>query len=208
MDWLLGRLRGEPWRPTPVVIVEVKALSAPEVSSVDQYDRKADDAQMRLDLSWLRPYRPILEALESEFGFAPRIGGGILSRESGGGRLLHPMGGWGLGDNGHGHSPWQIDDRSELAWLKAHAADWGEPEVHTRKALEMLATKRKIIQRLAKIEGDTLLQATIAAYNCGEGNVIEALKTGQDVDSRTAHKNYSADVLGRRAWLREFDAWA
>ncbi len=178
-----------------------------------QYDRKADDAQMRLDLSWVRIYKPILEALEGEYGFKPSIGGGILSRESGGGRLINPKGGWGIGDKGHGHTPWQIDDRWEFAWLKEHARDWGEPAVHTPKALSILAQKRKVLRHLGSVleqplAGPELDRASIAAYNCGEGNVLVALKAGEDVDSRTAHENYSADVLGRAAWLREFDAWA
>jgi len=44
------------------------------------------------------------------------------------------------------------------------------------------------------IPGYELDRATVAAYNCGEGNVAKVMRAGLDVDARTHQHNYSAEV--------------
>ena len=40
-------------------------------------------------------------------------------------------------------------------------------------------------------------RASIAAHNHGEGNILRNIRSGRDVDSGTAHNDYSADMLAR-----------
>lgn len=44
-----------------------------------------------------------------------------------------------------------------------------------------------------------LLEAAVAAYNTGEGSVLQSLAARVKVDTTTAGKNYSADVLAKAA---------
>jgi hypothetical protein len=66
------------------------------------------------------------------------------------------------------------------------------------KGAEVLNGKRLFLSR-GGVSGPLLTRASVAAYNHGEGNVIRSIRNGQDVDSGTAHNDYSADVLARAA---------
>jgi hypothetical protein len=46
-----------------------------------------------------------------------------------------------------------------------------------------------------KLTNDDLEKASIAAYNAGEGRVLQAIEQGGDPDSCTAHGDYAAAVL-------------
>ena len=46
-----------------------------------------------------------------------------------------------------------------------------------------------------KLTNGNLERAAIAAYNAGEGSVLEAIEQGRDPDRCTAHCNYAAAVL-------------
>ena len=50
--------------------------------------------------------------------------------------------------------------------------------------------------------GPALLRAALAAYNCGPGNVLKAIRNGLDVDFYTAHHDYSKDVLNRAGFFQ------
>jgi hypothetical protein len=54
---------------------------------------------------------------------------------------------------------------------------------------------------LVKEDYGALFQATVAAYNCGPGNVRKALEAGADVDSLTTGRDYAKDVLDRATAL-------
>ena len=53
------------------------------------------------------------------------------------------------------------------------------------------------------LQGPMLLRETIAAYNCGAGNVRTALQQLRGVDFFTAHSNYSANVLNRTGFFQQ-----
>lgn len=94
----------------------------------------------------------------------------------------------------HGFSFWQIDIDSYPDFVKS--GHWKDPYKACRKAIEVLDEKKKyILKKFPLILPDTLLQATIAAYNCGQGNVVKVIAAKKDIDSRTAHGNYSKSVL-------------
>ncbi len=61
-------------------------------------------------------------------------------------------------------------------------------------AIAILKAKRAFLVQRIPLQGTALDRANTAAYNCGEGNVVKVVKDGKDIDDRTAHKNYSADV--------------
>lgn len=97
----------------------------------------------------------------------------------------------------HGFSFWQIDIDSFPDFIKS--GDWKDPYKACRKAIAVLDGKMRYIRGRVSLDKDRLYRASIAAYNCGEGNVVKVLKARQDVDSRTAHGDYSKSVLEIKA---------
>jgi len=91
----------------------------------------------------------------------------------------------------HGFGYWQIDTGSYPDFIKS--GQWKDPYKSCLKAIEVLEEKRKSLQVL-NLEGETLNQAITAAYNCGQGNVIKAIKANKYIDYYTHEKNYSEKV--------------
>lgn len=130
---------------------------------------------------------------------------GIIQRETGwliGKRLDKGREFWDivnnmLGDSGHGHSIYQIDDRSFPDFCRS--GDWKDIEKATVKCIEVLELKRKYIESRGYTEeslGKPLFDRAItSAYNCGEGNVVKALSRENDVDAYTYNHDYSKCVF-------------
>ena len=94
----------------------------------------------------------------------------------------------------HGFSFWQIDIRSFRDFIES--GDWRFPVKACKKAIEVLEGKAKYLGHFFSPGDDVeFKQAVTAAYNCGEGNVARSIKAGEDVDTHTAHGNYSKDVF-------------
>lgn len=93
----------------------------------------------------------------------------------------------------HGFSFWQIDIDSFPDFIKS--GDWKDPYKSCLKAISVLEGKR---QYLVSKLGDVPLNAIVAAYNTGEGNVYRSLKNGWDVDKTTHNKDYSKEVFRYR----------
>ena len=89
-----------------------------------------------------------------------------------------------VGDGGHGHGVWQLDNRSHVI------PDGFDQDVKAQavKAAEMLAG---LIAQFGE------LAPALAAYNAGAGDVANRIATGRSVDAGTAGGDYSADVLDR-----------
>ena len=143
-------------------------------------------------------YHPILVESAAAHGHKIEVMAGILMRETEGGtsRYLDKPGPEGKGDSGHGHGLFQIDDRSFPVFCAGE--DWKNPLKNAMMAGSVLNQKRNSLKILSKRKGfviKDLDRAAIAAYNCGEGNVTNVLFAQKDVDSKTAHGNYSAEVL-------------
>lgn len=144
-------------------------------------------------------YGPMIVADANPYGHRPEVLAGIMMRESRGGEALDPPGPAGTGDGGHGRGVMQVDDR----WHKEFCTgdDWRDPERNITKGAEILQGKRRYLAARVGplgLKNDLDLErASIAAYNCGEGNVRKALATEPplDVDYYTAHHNYSREVL-------------
>jgi hypothetical protein len=102
----------------------------------------------------------------------------------------------------HGYGYMQIDIASFPEFVKSGA--WKDPIKTYIKAMSVLEGKRTYLKsKFPHLEGRDLLWASVAAYNCGEGNVRKVLngivknKKGEvvtDVDWYTHGKDYSKEV--------------
>lgn len=130
----------------------------------------------------------VLWRIYQETGLDPLLLAGIFARESGFKADI-------LGDAGHGHGLGQIDDRSFGDWLKSH--DWKDPYTNASKSADILIAKAAYLKGHG-IGGDKLVSAALAAYNAGEGRVLETLNKGGNPDSLTTGGDYSRWVLAKR----------
>lgn len=147
-----------------------------------------------------RTYADAVIRVAGEEGVSPFILVAIMEREtqSGTAKALDKPGPGGRGDFGHGHGLMQIDDRSFGPWLRSN--NWADPYVNIKKGAQVYKGKLAYIRsKVPGLSESEYVRAAIAAYNTGEGNVVKSLKAGRDVDSTTAHGNYSADVLTKIA---------
>lgn len=121
---------------------------------------------------------------------------GVISRESRFGFALTPPFPSGVGDGGHGRGLMQIDDQ----WHKDFIASekWKLPQANIYYGTKLLADNREMLKKKYPDIGTyDLTRGFIAAFNCGFGNVIKAIKRGKDIDSYTTGEDYSMDVLDR-----------
>lgn len=155
----------------------------------------------------LKRYALELNMAALEAGFPSSLVAAIISRETAGLRIYcepPPVGR--LGDGGHGHGPMQVDDRSFPAWCK----DWRDGKLKVidgiRQGCQVLKMKRAAIAKLIPElpEGDRL-RASVAAYNCGEGNVKKAFLAQKELDVYTTGKDYAKDVLARAEYFAAND---
>jgi len=129
----------------------------------------------------------------------PSIVAGIISRETFAlDEYCQPPPHGRDGDDGHGHGPMQVDDRSFPDWC----SDWDNGRLSVTdgilKGCEILRSKFDEVARLIPgLPSNQNIRAAVAAYNCGTVGVRRALSQGLDVDARTTDANYSADVLER-----------
>lgn len=93
----------------------------------------------------------------------------------------------------HGYGYWQIDIDSYPDFVRS--GDWKDPAKCAAMAVKVLDEKRKALsQPFPLLSGTGLEDAITAAYNCGQGNTIKALKAGKNVDRYTHQGNYSKEV--------------
>src|SRR5258706_9937784 len=83
----------------------------------------------------------------------------------------------------------------------ARCGAWRDPGANIDYGASVLALALDFLRRRTTLSGDRLLRASIAAYNCGPGNVLRATQVGLDFDYYTSGRNYSADVLNRAGWF-------
>ena len=138
----------------------------------------------REEFDLCRRMKDMILASAQKHDWQPEVIAGVLSRESRFGLILD---GDGKGDHGHGHGLMQIDDRSFGDWLAAN--DWQDPASNIEKGVQILTGKYNFLADkgvLDNLSEAAAQQAAIAAYNCGEGNVLKVLRAGDDIDSHTA----------------------
>jgi hypothetical protein len=124
-----------------------------------------------------------------------------------------------VGDDGHGRGWLQIDDRLHGSWLNAHAGckdgTWvarylsalppGRVPTLTAsimRAIDILNGNLAFAE-MRKVPEGQRVRFAVAAYSCGPGNAMKGLANG-GVDSLTAGRDYSADVLARQEAVGRF----
>jgi len=161
-------------------------------------------------------YRALAQAAARRHEVPLCIVAGVASRESGWGLHLDPRGPGGTGDRiargprppsrpgplppdgGFGRGLMQIDyDSHEFA----RAGTWQDPAQNLMYGASVLNSSRALLQRTLSLAATDLMRAALAAYNCGPGNVLRALRSGRDADFFTAGRDYGRDVLNRSGWF-------
>ena len=102
------------------------------------------------------------------------------------------------GDRGHGHSPFQIDDRSHKKFIDS--GDWKDLSKACKYAIGVLDTMRLNLEKRGwneqLIGKRTFKRAVFSAYNCGASNVNKSLKKNCfNPDIYTYEGNYSERVF-------------
>jgi hypothetical protein len=141
-----------------------------------------------------------------EDGIGPALLLALASRESNMRNIV--------GDGGHGRGWLQIDDRFHHDFLAAHrgcdsgsftpthpsAAAPGLCPTLTASTIHAIALLRAGM-RFARSRGvpeEQVLRFAVAAYNAGAGGALQGFQHG-DVDGATTGRDYSRDVLARKA---------
>ncbi len=176
----------------------------------------ASDPHMRAQFAEAMKYHDAIARAAEAGRLDPLIICGLGSRESGWGLLLHPPGPGGCGDfkprsfptrfrqgalppeGGFGRGLMQIDfDAFEFA----RTGPWRDPAENIAFACRLLASNLALVARKAPFTGSDALRAALAAYNCGCGNLLRALRQARDPDFYTTGRNYSAEVLNRAGFF-------
>lgn len=130
---------------------------------------------------------PFIDTFERQYGLPAGLLYAVGSRET---NLTNEV-----GDGGHGHGVWQLDDRS-------HTIPAGfdrNVQAQAAKAAAMLAA---LIKQFAAYGPPGALRCALAAYNAGAGTVQYNVAHGLGVDHGTAGNDYGADVFERMTWLQ------
>jgi Putative peptidoglycan binding domain/Transglycosylase SLT domain len=173
---------------------------------------------LKEQLTEAEKYRGFIEASAKKYKFQSCIICGIGSRESSWGLSLKPHGPSGTGDfikrkfpatyrnsalppdgGGFGRGLMQVDfDAHEFA----RTGNWKDAESNIEYGCKVLSQSYSYLKKNTNLKDKKLLQAAIAGYNCGPGNVLKAVNAGLDVDYYTFGRDYSKDVLNRAGWFQ------
>ena len=178
----------------------------------------SDHPTLLQDLEAAARYGGLIDRVAGETGLAPSLIAGIGSRESRWGLALTPQGPAGTGDLaprpwcrphrptplpsdglGFGRGLMQIDYDAHGF---ARTGPWREPLANIRYGCQVLIDARSLLRKRTSLSGRGLLRSALAAYNCGAGNVLRALREGVDVDFYTAGRNYARDVVDRAGFFQ------
>ena len=147
-------------------------ISAADLSA--QYERAAHE--------W-----PFIETLEQVYKLPRMMLFAVGSRET---NLTNET-----GDGGHGHGVWQLDDRSHTI----------PPGFGSNVRLQATTAAHMLAGLLAEFAGqppETKIRAAMVGYNAGAGTAAYNLEHFIDLDTGTAHDNYSADTYARMTYLQ------
>lgn len=202
----------------PVTWAALLGQPPPQVGTTFPTTFSSTNTSMVAQLAEAAKYKSIVENSAAKYSLAVPVIAGVGSRESAWGLLLKPAGPAGTGDfvprrfptafrpsglpadgGGFGRGLMQIDfDAFEFA----RTGNWQDPQANVEFGCSVFTENVNLIGRKSSVTGQRLLQAAIAAYNCGAGNVLRALQDGNDIDFYTAGRNYSADVLNRAGFFQ------
>jgi len=175
------------------------------------------DAGMLRQVGEATKYKGAIEDAAAATSIPPFIVAGVGSRESAWGLALKPSGPAGTGDfakrrfptafrtgplppdaGGFGRGLLQIDYDAHTF---ARTGNWQDPTANILYGCQVLSDCLSFVKRKTDLAGTMLWRAALAAYNCGPGNVLTAVRDGRDVDFYTAGHDYSKDVLDRAGFF-------
>ena len=201
----------------PATWAALQGQPAPDPATVLSTTISANNASMLAQLAEAGKYRQFIQDSAQQCGLQAAVVAGIGSRESGWGLLLKPAGPEGTGDfgprkfptafrtgglpsdGGFGRGLMQIDFD---AYDFARTGNWKDPKANISCGCSILKDNLALLGRKTSLTGAALLQASIAAYNCGAGNVLQAIHDSRDIDFYTTGRNYSADALNRAGFFQ------
>jgi hypothetical protein len=195
-------------------------LDARHPASSDQLATpyRLDDPELSEELVPAARYGALIEAAAADAGLLPAVVAGLGSRQSRWGLALKPRGPEGTVDLaprpfarpwreaplppdglGFGRGLLRIDYDAEAF---ARDGDWRDPAANIAHGCRILFEAKALLRRRTVLHGRALLRGALAAYNCGTGNVLHALRQGFDLDFYTSGRDYSRDVLNRAGFFQ------
>lgn len=201
----------------PYTWAALLAASPPDFATTEITTYPRNFPSLLEELQEAAQYKAMVDQAAVQFGLQMALIGGMVSRESRWGLALDPRGPSGTADRiprgpnpslrtgslppdgGFGRGLMQIDFD---AFPFARTGNWRDPGENIVFGCKVLSEYRQFLQSKTHLEARPLLQATVAAYNCGPGRVMTALQKQMDVDFYTAGRNYSRDVLNRTGWFQ------
>jgi hypothetical protein len=179
---------------------------------------RLDDPELSEELVAAARYGALIEAAAAAAGVLPAVVAGLGSRQSRWGLALKPRGAEGTVDLaprpflrpwrgtplppdglGFGRGLLRIDYDAHPF---ARSGAWRDPAANIAQGCEILSEARALLRRRTVLHGQGLLRGALAAYNCGTGNVLHALRQGFDIDFYTSGRDYSRDVLNRAGFFQ------
>lgn len=177
-----------------------------------------DDPRLWRDFEAAAGFGAEIEAAAGEFGLAPAVIVALGSRQSSWGRASVPEGPGGTRDfaprphlEAPRTGPLPPDGLGFARGLMgldydvheaARSGRWAEPGANIAEACRLLSEARKILRRQTVLHSAGLLRGALAAFNCGLGNVLRAVRHGLDLDFYTAGRNYALEVLDRAGFFQ------
>jgi len=144
------------------------------------------------DAGWIDHF----EYSANRYGFDPDFLIAIASRETN----MHDIAGDYHAGKPHGFGLMQVDIGTDPGFCAAWKP--GQVEGSIDRGTQILASKRRYLGS----HGITDDRAIAAAYNTGEGNVVNSVQLQRDTDFTTAGGNYGTDVMARMAALKQLRA--
>jgi putative peptidoglycan binding protein/transglycosylase-like protein with SLT domain len=205
----------------PLTWAALEGQPPPDISGGFATTFPFNDPALSAQLKEMGKYKAFIEEGAKVAAVKASVIAGIGSRESHWGLILKPPGPAGTGDaaargprppfrpaslppdgRGFGRGLMQIDfDAFEFA----RGDKWKDPRSNIIFGCQVLTNNLSLIQKRTSLEGQELLRAAVAAYNCGAGNVLNAIRDGRDIDFFTAGRDYSKDVLNRAGWFQRHE---
>lgn len=126
-----------------------------------------------------------LAGIEAKHGLPPYLLYAVGSRETDLSSYYesHP------GDGGHGHGPWQLDDRSHTITAKTTIVTYAD------------IAGQMLHDLLAHFHGD--LKSALSAYNAGVGGAERGLRETGNSDQHTTGGDYGQDVQDRAFHIQD-----
>jgi hypothetical protein len=179
---------------------------------------RLDDPELSEELVAAARYGASIEAAAAAAGLLPAVVAGLGSRQSRWGLALQPRGAEGTVDLaprpflqpwrdaplppdglGFGRGLLRIDYDAHAF---ARSGAWRDPAANIAQGCQILSEARALLRRRTVLHGQALLRGALAAYNCGTGNVLHAMRQGFDLDFYTSGRDYSRDVLNRAGFFQ------